>query len=157
MRKVFDVLVKKNKIFNIIVTGISDAQTLRFFIRNNIRIVANFKERIKGVVNIKTGKIRLSVLQSKLSTKLTPTIRTGKVKILATFKELLQGSSNISFGVGLSANASERLKGYSNIKLNIKINAYPIVGTFKKLFNHDNSTLLDMDNTTMDNLDYTII
>lgn len=154
MRKIFDVVVKKGKAFSIVLTGITLAETLRFFTRNNIRIVTTFKERMRGFSNIKTGKIRLTI-QSKIISKLSSTIRSGYTRIYTSIREKLQANVNIYVGVYIYTIAEERLRGTAKVNLNINVLAKPTVGLFKRLLDHDNSTMLSLDTSDMSILDYT--
>jgi hypothetical protein len=156
MRKTFDVIVRNLKTFNLIISGITESTTFRFFIRNSVRIVAQFKQQMKFPISISNGFEKILFENIKLQQKVETEIEIRKDKITAFFSEIGRAETVIGAVHTIETNFQSLQKISTNIQGNpFRITIDPIIGQFRKLFNYDNMQLSEMDDQTLGDLDYT--
>jgi hypothetical protein len=155
MEKTFDLIVKKVKSFSFVVSGITEAQSLRFLINSKIKITTQIKQHIKTSTLIKGGKFVINTLSAILLSN-TAIVKSGLTTIGVVFSEMLKAESNITSSILINTNVQEQTKTATAIGIaKTRIIVNPIVGIFKKLYEIDELTFAELDDLTLAEVEYT--
>jgi hypothetical protein len=152
--KVFSLKNKISSTFSLSISQFAYAATFLFRIRDRIRLVFSASLVLGALSNIHLRRVRI-LTQVKLLAYAVQQIRLRRVRLTILPKEILKGVSNILFRHSMVVVLSSRVRAISNILLRrVRLSISPVIAQFFTLGDYDPSTLEDLDDLTLGEMDY---
>ncbi len=156
--KTFRLVNKTNQIFSIIIANFEFVATLLFNIRNTIDLTYIMTLYISLISNIRLRRIRISISQVKLITRITQAINSKRIILLIIFRQSMKAVVSVYLRNPINFVAKIRQKlvaiMYEGI---LHIATTPVFVTLFTLGHWDPFTLLPLDSMTLGEMDYTVV
>lgn len=155
--KSFNLITRTRKTFSLILSSFDYAVTFFFRINGKIKLTFVSTAIMQFVSTINLKRIRMTISQMKLITKITQTINLKRIRLVIVIRERLNAVAVFNQKTRLSFISKAIQKVVSIIILKkIKLTFVPTLATFFSLGYYDPQTLLTMDTQTLGSLDYII-
>lgn len=150
----YTLILNKVLQYKLIVSNFTKIDSLSFKTNENINIFISqimVRLRLSALINLPTKIIFAS---TKLKTKLDTILRINIPKIFVTIKTREKSNTIISQNLILSAFSKIKSSGNTVINIYNKLIFNPLIGIFFPLSKYDPKTLSELDNFTLNYMDY---